>query len=159
MAQRFGIGYDVHPFGASRPLVLGGVTLEHDRGLEGHSDADAVAHALIDALLGAAALGDIGRLFPDSDQRWRNVDSMALLADVRDRVAAANYRIVNVDVTVVTETPKLAPYVERIRGNIAGVLRIPVNGVSVKAKTNERMDAIGQGRGLMALAVASIQET
>src|SRR6185503_18184908 len=110
MRQRFGIGYDSHAFGADRPLVLAGVTVPHDTGLKGHSDGDAVAHAVIDALLGAAAMGDIGRLFPDTDPRWRGADSLKMLEDVRRRVVAASYTIVNIDVTVVLEVPKLAGY-------------------------------------------------
>lgn len=156
MRQRFGIGYDSHTFGAARPLKLGGVVIDHDSGLTGHSDGDAVAHAVIDALLGAAAMGDIGRLFPDSDERWKGADSLALLGEVKRRLLAASYTLVNVDVTVITEAPRLAPHVEQMRKNLAGVLALPVNAISVKAKTNEKMDAVGQGKGLQVFAVASI---
>jgi len=154
--QRFGIGYDSHTFGAKRPLILGGVTIEHNSGLTGHSDGDAVAHAVIDALLGAAAMGDIGRLFPDTDPRWKDADSLKLLAEVKRRIVAASYTLVNVDVTVITETPRLAPHVDDMRRNLAAVLGLPVNAVSVKAKTNEGMDAVGKGKGLQVFAVASI---
>jgi 2-C-methyl-D-erythritol 2,4-cyclodiphosphate synthase len=156
MRQRFGIGYDSHVFGEKRPLVLAGVTIEHTSGLKGHSDGDAVAHAVIDALLGAAAMGDIGRLFPDSDERWKGADSMRLLAEVRRRVVAASYQIVNVDVTVIAEAPRLAPHVEAMRSGLAGALALPIGAVSVKAKTNEGMDAVGKGVGLQVFAVASL---
>lgn len=156
MRQRFGIGYDSHTFGAQRPLVLGGVTIDHTSGLVGHSDGDAVAHAVTDALLGAAAMGDIGRLFPDTDPRWKGADSLKLLAEVKRRLAAACYTMVNVDVTVITEEPRLAPHIEDMRKNLANALALPVSAVSVKAKTNEGMDAVGKGKGLQVFAVASI---
>ena len=156
MRQRFGIGYDSHVFGEKRPLILAGVTIEHTSGLKGHSDGDAVAHAVIDALLGAAAMGDIGRLFPDTDERWKGADSMRLLADVRRRILAASYQIVNVDVTVIAEAPRLAPHVDAMRDSLAGVLVLPTNAVSIKAKTNEGMDAVGKGVGLQVFAVASL---
>jgi 2-C-methyl-D-erythritol 2,4-cyclodiphosphate synthase len=158
MLQRFGFGYDSHTFGASRPLILGGITIEHECGLQGHSDADAVAHALIDALLGATALGDIGQLFPDTDEQWKDASSIDMLVEVRRRIQEANCRIVNVDVTVVAEVPKLAPYVKLMRENLSSALKIPVSAVSIKAKTNEKMDAIGQGKGLAVYAVASVGE-
>ena len=156
MRQRFGLGYDSHTFGAKRPLVLGGVTIEHDSGLVGHSDGDAVAHAVADALLGAAAMGDIGRLFPDSDDRWKDANSMLLLAEVKRRILAASYAIINVDVTVITEAPKLAPHAEPMRANLAAALGLPVGAVSVKAKTNEQMDDVGAGKGLQVFAIASL---
>jgi 2-C-methyl-D-erythritol 2,4-cyclodiphosphate synthase len=156
MRQRFGIGYDSHTFGAQRPLKLGGVVIEHSSGLKGHSDGDAVAHAVIDALLGAAAMGDIGRLFPDSDERWKDADSLKLLAEVKRRLVAASYILMNVDVTVITEVPRLAPHVDEMRRNLAGVMGLPVGAVSVKAKTNEQMDSVGKGKGLQVFAVASI---
>jgi len=156
MRQRFGIGYDSHTFGARRPLVLGGVTIEHTSGLQGHSDGDAVAHAVIDAVLGAAAMGDIGRLFPDTDERWKDANSLALLAEVKRRIVAASYSVVNVDVTVITEAPKLAPHIEHMRENLALALGVGVGAVSVKAKTNEKMDSVGKGKGLQVFAVASL---
>ncbi|MSR07481.1 MAG: 2-C-methyl-D-erythritol 2,4-cyclodiphosphate synthase [Gemmatimonadetes bacterium] len=156
MRQRFGIGFDSHTFGAERPLVLGGVTIEHTSGLVGHSDGDAVAHAVTDALLGAAAMGDIGRLFPDTDPKWKDADSIKMLAEVKRRIVAASYTLVNVDVTVITEAPKLAPHVDDMRKNLATALGLPVNAVSVKAKTNEKMDSVGKGKGLQVFAVASI---
>ncbi len=156
MRQRFGIGYDSHRFGAARPLILAGVTIGHETGLLGHSDGDAVAHAVIDALLGAAAMGDIGQLFPETDQRWKDADSIQLLREVKRRLTAASYTIVNVDVTVVTEKPRLAPYIPAMRENLSRALAIPLQAVSVKAKTNEKMDAVGEGKGLQVFAVASL---
>jgi 2-C-methyl-D-erythritol 2,4-cyclodiphosphate synthase len=156
MRQRFGIGYDSHTFGADRPFKLAGVIIEHTSGLNGHSDGDAVAHAVTDALLGAAAMGDIGQLFPDTDDRWKDADSLKLLGEVKRRLIAASYTLVNVDVTVITEAPRLAPHVEAMRKNLAGALALPVNAVSVKAKTNEKMDSVGKGKGLQVFAVASI---
>jgi 2-C-methyl-D-erythritol 2,4-cyclodiphosphate synthase len=156
MRQRCGIGYDSHVFVEKRPLILGGVKIQHTKGLKGHSDADAVAHAVIDALLGAAAMGDIGTLFPDTDERWKDASSMRLLREVRRRIVAASYSIINVDATVITEVPKLAPYIDAMRENLAGVLGIPLNAVSIKAKTNEKMDSVGRGKGLQVLAIASL---
>ena len=154
--MRFGLGYDSHAFGAKRPLVLGGVKIKHTSGLKGHSDGDAVAHAVMDALLGAAAMGDVGRLFPDTDPRWKGADSLQLLADVRRRVVAAGYSIVNVDVTVITEQPKLAPHADTMRARLATVLGVASGAVSVKAKTNEGLDDIGKGKGLQVFAVAAL---
>ncbi len=156
MRQRFGLGYDSHRFGADRPLKLGGVEIEHSSGLDGHSDGDALVHAVIDALLGAVAMGDIGQLFPDTDERWRGADSLKLLGEVKRRVTAASYQIVNVDATVVTEVPKLAPHIDAMRARLAAVLDLPESAVSVKAKTNEKMDMVGKGKGLQVFAVASI---
>ncbi len=156
MRQRFGLGYDSHTFVEGRPLILGGVEIEHDKGLKGHSDADAVAHAVTDALLGAAAMGDIGQLFPDTDERWKDADSLELLAEVRRRIVAASYTIVNIDVTVILEQPKLAPYLMRMRDNVSRAVGLPANAVSIKAKTNEKMDAVGRGKGLQVFAIASL---
>lgn len=156
MRQRFGIGFDSHTFGAKRPLILAGVTIEHPSGLNGHSDGDAVAHAVTDAVLGAAAMGDIGQLFPDTDPKWKDADSLKMLTEVKRRLSAASYTLVNVDVTVITEEPKLAPHVQDMRRNLAGALGLPVSAVSVKAKTNEKMDSVGKGKGLQVFAVASI---
>ncbi len=156
MRQRFGIGFDSHTFVEKRPLILGGVKIKHPKGLKGHSDGDAVAHAIIDALLGAAAMGDIGRLFPDTDERWKGADSMQLLLEVRRRVLAASYTIVNVDATVITEAPKLAPHIDEMRDNVARALGLPITAVSIKAKTNEKMDSVGRGKGLQVFAVASL---
>lgn len=156
MRQRVGIGYDSHAFGADRPLILAGVEINHDSGLIGHSDGDAVCHALCDALLGAAAMGNIGMLFPDTDERWKDADSIAMLREVRRRVAAASYDIINVDVTVVTESPKLNPHIEDMRIRLSEALAIPVSDISIKGKTNEGLDDVGARKGLVAMAVASI---
>ncbi|MGD2135464.1 MAG: 2-C-methyl-D-erythritol 2,4-cyclodiphosphate synthase [Gemmatimonadales bacterium] len=156
MRQRFGIGYDSHPLVEGRPLILGGVTIDHPKGLAGHSDADAVAHAVIDALLGAAAMADIGTLFPDTSEKWEGADSLKLLAEVRRRIIAASYTIVNVDVTVLAEAPRLGPHVAEMRNNVASAVGLPVNAVSIKAKTNEGLDAVGRGEGIQVFAVASL---
>ena len=156
MRQRFGIGYDSHVFGAERPFILAGVEIDNDTGLKGHSDGDAVAHAVTDALLGAVAMGDIGRLFPDTDDRWKGADSLMMLSEVKYRIIAASYNIVNVDVTVVIERPKLAPYIDEMRSNLARTLGLPVNSVSIKAKTNEKMDSVGRGKGIQVFAIASV---
>jgi 2-C-methyl-D-erythritol 2,4-cyclodiphosphate synthase len=156
MRQRFGIGYDSHVFVEKRPLILGGVEIKYSKGLKGHSDGDAIAHAVIDALLGAAAMGDIGSLFPDTDKQWKDADSMRLLLEVKRRVLAASYTIVNVDVTVITEEPKLAPHIDAMRDNVSRALGLPVTAVSIKAKTNEKMDSVGRGKGLQVFAIASL---
>lgn len=156
MRQRVGFGYDTHTFGADRPLRLGGVEIEHETGLMGHSDGDAVAHAVIDALLGAAAMGDIGRLFPDTDPQWKDADSMAMLEDVVQRLTAAGYYVFNVDVTVVAEAPKIAPHAADIAERLAGSMGVAAEAVSVKGKTNEGMGAVGRSEGLAVYAVASI---
>jgi len=159
MANRVGFGYDSHTFGANRSLKLAGVEIPHTTGLKGHSDGDAVTHAVTDALLGAAALGDIGRLFPDSDPRWKDADSLQFLVDARDRVARAGFQIVNGDATVVTQHPRLAPHAPAMRERLAAVLEIPVGAVSIKAKTNEGMDAVGRGEGLQVFAVVALDGT
>ncbi len=151
---RIGTGYDLHRLVPERPLVLGGVTIPYDRGLLGHSDADVVCHAVTDAVLGAAALGDIGRHFPDTDPAWKGADSLTLLAQARALVAAQGWSVANVDVTVIAERPKLQPYVEQIRTNLASVLGCEVGQVSVKGKTNEGVDATGAGEAMAAHAVA-----
>ena len=154
--MRIGFGYDSHRFADGRRLVLGGVEFPGERGLDGHSDADALLHAVADALLGAAALGDIGSHFPDDDPRWKGADSAKLLETVVAEVSAAGYRVVNVDATVVCERPKLRPKIDAIRARIAALLGVDVSSVSVKGKTNERMDDTGAGVGLAAHAVVLI---
>ena len=154
MDIRVGQGFDSHTFGADRPLRLGGVEIPHSSGLTGHSDGDAVAHAVTDALLGAAALGDIGRHFPDTDDAWAGADSVALLARVRALLADAGWWVGNVDVTVITQAPRLAPHVPAMQARIADALGVVPDAVSIKGKTNEGMDAVGRGDGLVAHAVA-----
>ncbi len=151
---RIGIGYDSHRLVTGRPLVLGGVRIPFDQGLAGHSDADAIAHAVTDAVLGAASMGDIGQLFPDTDPQWKDADSLALLAAAVARTRAAGFRVGNVDVTVVAERPKLAPWRDAIRANLARALECAPERVSVKGKTNEGLDAIGRGEGVAVHAVA-----
>ena len=157
--MRVGIGYDSHRFAAGRKLILGGVEIPHDQGLDGWSDADAVGHALTDAVLGAAGLGDIGRLFPPNEPRWRDADSLQLLAEVHRLVMARGLRFAQGDVTVILERPKLAPFVDQMRRRLADTLGVSVDVVSVKAKTNEGMGWIGRGEGIAAMAVAQLTET
>ena len=154
MIPRIGQGYDVHRLTEGRALVLGGVTVPYERGLLGHSDADVVLHALMDALLGAAALGDIGRLFPDSDGRYRGADSRALLREVARRLGEEGFTVGNVDVTLVAQRPKVAPYVPEMRRNIASDLGVDLDAVSVKATTEEGLGFTGAGEGMAAQAAA-----
>ena len=155
--MRVGLGYDSHRFEAGRRLVLGGVTIPDATGLKGHSDADVLIHAVIDALLGAAARGDIGSHFPDADDRWKDADSAQLLAAVVAEIAAAGWRVGNVDATVICERPKLRPHVDAIRARLASLLGVDVGQVSVKGKTNERMDDVGAGAGIAVHAVALLE--
>jgi 2-C-methyl-D-erythritol 2,4-cyclodiphosphate synthase len=154
--MRIGIGYDSHRFAADRPLILGGVNIPHSHGLTGHSDADAVAHAIADALLGAAVLGDIGQLYPDTDPAHRGADSMKILADVARRVREAGWDVNNVDVTVMVEQPKLAPHAAAMRDAIGRALDADARVISIKAKTNEGMGFVGRGEGVAVIAVASL---
>lgn len=153
---RIGQGYDVHRLTEGRALVLGGVTVPWEKGLLGHSDADVLLHALMDALLGAAALGDIGRLFPDSDAHYEGADSRVLLREVGKVLAQNGYTVGNVDATLIAQRPKVAPYVPRMRANIAADLGIPLDAVSVKATTEEGLGFTGDGSGMSAQAVALI---
>jgi 2-C-methyl-D-erythritol 2,4-cyclodiphosphate synthase len=152
-----GIGYDSHRLAEGRRLLLGGVEIASDRGLDGHSDADVLAHAVIDALLGAAVLGDIGEHFPDTEARWRDADSMALLGAVVELVSREGLEIEQVDCTVIMESPKLAPHRLAIRESLAAALRLDVGRVNVKASTGEGMGFVGRGEGVAALAVASLR--
>lgn len=151
-----GIGYDCHRFSDGCRLVLGGTEIEHDRGLEGHSDADVLTHAIIDALLGATALGDIGQHFPDSDERYRDADSLELLRSTVAMLAGARFTIIHVDATVMIEQPALAPYREQIRSKLSEALGLGVEHVSVKATRGERMGFVGRQEGAAALAVATV---
>jgi 2-C-methyl-D-erythritol 2,4-cyclodiphosphate synthase len=153
---RVGIGYDCHRYAPGRRLVLAGVSIEHPLGLAGHSDADVVAHAVTDAILGAAGAGDIGRHFPPTDERWRDADSLQLLRSAVGIIAEGNYQVVNVDVTVVCEAPRLAPHAEAMRHALAAALGIAPRLVSIKGKSNEGMGWIGRGEGVAAMAVALV---
>ena len=157
MPQRAGIGYDIHARAVGRPLVLGGVRFESEWGLEGHSDADVLAHAIGDALLGAVALGDLGAHFPPGDAKWKDVSSMKLLRLIRALVDGRGGRIVNVDATVVAAEPQLAPVRDAMRGNIARALKLAAGQVSVKATTNEALGSLGRGEGIAAWAVAMVE--
>jgi 2-C-methyl-D-erythritol 2,4-cyclodiphosphate synthase len=157
MKLRIGEGWDTHPLVVGRPLVLGGVTIPHSHGLLGHSDADALLHAITDALLGAAALGDIGRHFPDTDVAFRGADSTVLLAEAMRRVRAAGFEPINVDATVIAQAPKLAPHIPAMCERIAQLLGLPLDAVNVKAKTAEKMGPVGEGRAIEARAVCLLQ--
>ena len=157
MSLRIGQGYDVHALVPGRRLVIGGVEIAHHSGLLGHSDADVLLHAITDALLGAAALGDIGRLFPDSDPRWAGVDSRVLLRAAMERVRAAGWLVTNVDATVIAQQPKIAPHAARMVANIAADLDIAADRVNIKGKTTESLDFTGRGEGIAAQAVVLLQ--
>lgn len=154
--MRIGQGFDVHALVAGRKLVIGGVTVPFDKGLAGHSDADVLLHAICDALLGAAALGDIGTHFPDSDARYSGIDSRKLLREVAALLARHGWRVVNVDSTIIAQAPKMAPYAAAMRDNIAADLGVTANAVNVKAKTTEHLGFAGRGEGIAAEAIALI---
>ena len=157
MSTRVGIGYDSHRFQAGIPLRLGGCTIEHGYGLAGHSDGDAILHAITDALLGAASLGDIGSFFPDSDPQWKGADSRLFLKGAVEALSSQRLKVGNVDVTVITEAPKIAPHVDSMCAAIATMLGIPIERVSIKGKTNEGMGWIGRGEGLACIAVVTVE--
>lgn len=156
--MRIGQGYDVHRLTGGRRLILGGVEIPYEKGLLGHSDADVLTHAVMDALLGAVAFGDIGGMFPDNGPEWLGAESVKMLAMVRERLEAGGFRIVNVDSTVIAQMPKLQPYIEEIRKNIAAACKISLNRVSVKATTEEKLGFTGSGEGIAAQAVCLIEE-
>ena len=151
---RIGQGYDIHRLVEGRKLVLAGVEIPFEKGLEGHSDADVAAHAVMDSLLGAAALLDIGAHFPDTDPVYKNADSMKLMEKIKEKIKQKGFSIGNVDVTIIAELPRLAPYINEMKSNIARALEISPDNISVKATTNEKLDAIGKGEGMAALAVS-----
>lgn len=155
--MRIGHGYDVHRLVEGRSLILGGVRIPFEKGLDGHSDADVLTHAVMDALLGAAAMGDIGKLFPDTDDRYLGADSIALLREVDRRLTEAGYRLGNLDVTVIAQRPKLAPYINQMRQNLAAALHTELQNVSVKATTEEHLGFTGSGEGLAAHAVCLLE--
>jgi len=154
---RIGHGYDVHRLKTGRALILGGVNIPYDLGLDGHSDADVLTHAIMDALLGAAAAGDIGKLFPNNDEAFRGISSLELLRRVKLHLAEKNYKIVNVDATIIAQAPKLSPYRETMRENLAKVMEVDVDQVSVKATTEEHLGFTGKGEGIAAHAVCLIE--
>ena len=155
--MRIGEGYDVHRLVVGRKLILGGVEVAYEKGLDGHSDADVLVHAIMDSLLGAAALGDIGKLFPDSDDRYKGADSLKLLSVVTSRLDSEGYKVVNIDSTVIAQAPKLAPHIEKMRENIATSMGLDVSFVSVKATTEEKLGFSGRGEGIAARAVCLIE--
>ncbi len=155
--MRIGEGFDVHALVESRPLIIGGVTIAFEKGLAGHSDADVLLHAICDALLGAAALGDIGRHFPDSDERYAGADSRALLREVGSMLAKSGLAVGNIDSTIIAQQPKMAPYIPKMIANIANDLQIDAARVNVKAKTTEQLGFIGRGEGIAANAVAIVK--
>jgi len=157
--MRVGFGYDVHRLVEGRKLILGGVEIEFERGLSGHSDADVLSHAIGDALLGAANLGDLGRHFPDSDERYKGISSLRLLEEIRSKLMDKGFGIINIDATIVAEVPKLAPYIEKIRKRLSDTLKIPLEDLSVKATTTEGLGFAGRGEGIACYAVVSLEKT
>ncbi len=155
---RFGMGYDVHQLVENRKLIIGGVDIPYEKGLLGHSDADVLLHAISDALLGAAALGDIGKHFPDTDPRYKGADSLKLLEEVGNLLAAKGYVVGNVDATIVAQKPKMLPHIPQMRENIAKVLRVDIDQINVKATTEEHLGFTGSGQGISSYAVAGIDQ-
>ncbi len=155
--MRIGNGYDAHRFCEGRPLIMGGVEIPFELGLEGHSDADVLLHAISDALLGAAAMGDIGLFFPDTDERFKDISSLYILQTVNDLIKSRGFRIVNIDSTVIAQMPRFRPYVDQMRQNIASCLSIPADSVSVKATTEEHMGYTGRMEGIKAIATVLIE--
>ena len=155
--NRVGIGYDVHQLKKGRPLVLGGVDIPYESGLDGHSDADVLMHAICDAVLGAIGKGDIGSFFPNTDPEWKNAPSKVFLEEAARQVAAQKGRLVNVDAMLIAEAPKIGPHIETMKKNIAGALGVTPNAIGIKATTNETMGFVGRGEGMAAHAVASVQ--
>jgi 2-C-methyl-D-erythritol 2,4-cyclodiphosphate synthase len=155
--MRVGIGYDAHALVEGRPLILGGITIPHERGLAGHSDADAVIHAAVDALLGAAALGDIGQHFPSSDERWRNAPSTVFLSYTRDLLAEHGWQIANIDITIIAQRPRLSEYIPAMRACLARVLELPIEQFSIKATTTDHLGFTGREEGIVCTSVALIE--
>ncbi len=155
---RTGIGFDVHSFTEGRKLILGGIEIPFETGLAGHSDADALLHAICDAMLGALALGDIGSHFPDTDPKFKNIDSTILLAKVNELINAENYEVMNVDSVIMLQRPKILPYVKQMREKISGILGVEINQVSVKATTTEKLGFVGRGEGISAMATVLISK-
>lgn len=156
--MRVGIGYDVHRLAGKETLILGGVSVPYEKGLEGHSDADVLIHSVMDALLGACAMGDIGRLFPDTDEVYKGISSLKLLEQVGEKIRGGGFAVENIDATVIAQAPKLSPYMEEMKNNIANVLCISPEKVNVKATTTEYLGFEGRGEGIAAMAIASVTE-
>ncbi len=157
--MRVGFGYDVHRLVEGRKLILGGVEIEFERGLSGHSDADVLSHAIGDALLGAASLGDLGRHFPDSDERYKGISSLRLLEEIRSKLTDKGFGIINIDATIVAQVPKLAPHIEKMRKMLSDTLKIPLEDLSVKATTTEGLGFTGRGEGMACYAIVSLEKT
>ncbi len=155
---RTGLGYDIHTLKEGRDLIIGGVKITHEKGLMGHSDADVLVHAIIDALLGALALSDIGTLFPDTDSKYKNADSTVLLKHVYEKILEKGYKIVNIDSNIIAQEPKMMPYIPKMRETLDRVLKIGQENISIKAKTNEKMDAVGQKLAIEAHAVVLLKK-
>ena len=155
---RIGLGYDIHTLKEGRDLIIGGVKITHEKGLMGHSDADVLVHAIIDALLGALALSDIGTLFPDTDSKYKNADSTVLLKHVYEKILEKGYKIVNIDSNIIAQEPKMMPYIPKMRETLDRVLKIGQENISIKAKTNEKMDAVGQKLAIEAHAVVLLKK-
>lgn len=156
---RTGLGYDIHTLKEGRDLIIGGVKITHEKGLMGHSDADVLIHAIIDALLGALAMSDIGTLFPDTDNKYKNADSTVLLKHVYEKILERNYKIVNLDSNIIAQEPKMMPYIPKMRETLDKVLQIGQENISIKAKTNEKMDAVGQKLAIEAHAIVLLKKS
>ena len=156
--MRIGMGYDVHRLVEDRPLILGGVNIPYEKGLLGHSDADCLVHAIMDSLLGAAAMGDIGKHFPDTDPEYKGADSMMLLEKVKRKIQAENYKVGNIDATIIAQMPKMAPHIQKMRENIAGRLEIDINQVNIKATTEEGLGFTGAGQGIACHSIALLMD-
>ncbi|MCR5543256.1 MAG: 2-C-methyl-D-erythritol 2,4-cyclodiphosphate synthase [Eubacterium sp.] len=156
--MRIGMGYDVHRLVEDRPLILGGVNIPYEKGLLGHSDADCLVHAIMDSLLGAAAMGDIGKHFPDTDPEYKGADSMLLLEKVKRKIQAENYKVGNIDATIIAQMPKMAPHIQKMRENIAGRLEIDINQVNIKATTEEGLGFTGAGQGIACHSIALLMD-
>ncbi len=154
---RIGLGYDIHTLCSGRDLIIGGVKITHEKGLMGHSDADVLIHAIIDAMLGALSMSDIGTLFPDTDKKYKDIDSTVLLKHVYEKVQNAGYEIVNIDSNIIAQEPKMMPYIPKMRETLDSVLKIGQHNISIKAKTNEKMDAVGQKLAIEAHAVILLE--
>ncbi|KAJ49957.1 2-C-methyl-D-erythritol 2,4-cyclodiphosphate synthase [Clostridium tetanomorphum] len=155
--MRIGMGYDVHKLIENRKLIIGGVTIPYEKGLLGHSDADVLAHAIMDSLLGAAALGDIGRHFPDNDCKYKDISSIELLVEVNKLIKGKFYKIINIDATIIAQQPKMAPYIEEMRNNIAKALQISLDMINIKATTEEKLGFTGRGEGIAAQSICLIE--